>query len=554
VSFYVTTPIYYVNAAPHLGHAYTTIAADVLARHHRQRGEEVFFLTGTDEHGEPVADAAHALGVEPQELADRNSERFRALAPRIGASNDFFIRTTDPQHMAVVQEVLTRVREAGHVYMGTYEGWYCPKCADFKAENEIDEGELCPIHHVRLTREQEDNYFFALSSFQEPLERLYAEREDFVAPKSRYNEALSFIRSGLRDVPLTRHKLTWGVPVPWDPEHVFYVWFDALLNYRSALSYAPPSGSASTSTPATAVPEDGVPEDGVLTRARGGQPGVDTLTDTLTHAFWPADVHLIAKDILRFHAVYWPALLMAAGIELPRKVFVHGYLLMDGEKMSKSLGNVLDPFEVIDRFGSDALRFYLLRDVSFGQDGSVSTASFEQRYESELANDYGNLASRTIAMIVRYRDGVVSPGELDGALRDDFEGVGERVGELIDRVELTSALEEIWRHVRRLNRYVEEQAPWGLAKDPLRARDLDRVLGTLAEGLRVVSVLLHPYLPDSTGRLLATLGAPDLSLAGAAFGAGSVGKVQALEPLFPKKDVPSEGGQAGSSAGQTASA
>ncbi|MGH2878060.1 MAG: methionine--tRNA ligase, partial [Solirubrobacteraceae bacterium] len=301
MSFYITTPIYYVNAAPHLGHAYTTIAADVLARHHRQRGEDVFFLTGTDEHGEPVADAAHALGVEPQELADRNSERFRALAPRIGATNDFFIRTTDPEHMRVVQEVLTRVKDNGHVYMGTYEGWYCPKCADFKAENEVDEGELCPIHHVKLTREREDNYFFALSSFQEPLERLYAERPDWVAPRTRYNEALSFVKSGLRDVPLTRHKLTWGVPVPWDEEHVFYVWFDALLNYYSALSYAPaPAGAASA----------------------GAAPGGGDLTAT----FWPADVHLIAKDILRFHTVYWPALLMAAGLELPRKVFVHGYL------------------------------------------------------------------------------------------------------------------------------------------------------------------------------------------------------------------------------------
>jgi methionyl-tRNA synthetase len=500
MSFYVTTPIYYVNAAPHLGHAYTTIAADVLARHHRQRGEEVFFLTGTDEHGEPVADAAHALGVEPQELADRNSERFRALAPRIEATNDFFIRTTDPEHMAVVQQILTRVRDNGHVYMGTYEGWYCPKCADFKAESEIDEGELCPIHHVQLTREQEDNYFFALSSFQEPLERLYAEREDFVAPRSRYNEALSFVKSGLRDVPLSRHKLTWGVPVPWDPEHVFYVWFDALLNYYSALSY--------------------------------GRRGED-----LTQTLWPASVHLIAKDILRFHAVYWPALLMAAGIELPEKMFVHGYLLMDGEKMSKSLGNVLDPFAVIDSFGADALRFYLLRDVPFGQDGSVSTASFEQRYESELANDYGNLASRTIAMIVRYRDGVLGVGPPDGLLQDDFEGVGERVAELVDRVELTNALDEIWTRVRRLNRYVEEQAPWQLAKDPARAADLDRVLRTLAEGLRVVSVLLHPYLPDSTERLLAALGAPDLSLAGARFGEGSVRHVQALEPLFPKKDA-----------------
>jgi methionyl-tRNA synthetase len=523
VSFYVTTPIYYVNAAPHLGHAYTTIAADVLARHHRQRGEDVFFLTGTDEHGEPVADAAHALGVEPQELADRNSERFRALAPKIEVTNDFFIRTTDPEHMRVVQEVLAKVRENGYVYMGTYEGWYCPKCADFKAENEVDEGELCPIHHVKLTREQEDNYFFALSRFQEPLERLYAERPEFVAPKSRYNEALSFIKSGLRDVPLTRHKLTWGVPVPWDPEHVFYVWFDALLNYYSALSYAPtPGGEAEGGRGA---------EVGGKAEGESQHSGGD-----LTATFWPADVHLIAKDILRFHAVYWPALLMAAEIELPRRLFVHGYLLMDGEKMSKSLGNVLDPFEVIERFGSDALRFYLLRDVSFGQDGSVSTASFEQRYESELANDYGNLASRTIAMIVRYRDGLVS-GDLDSALAADFAGLSERVGELIDAVQLTSALDEIWGRVRRLNRYVEEQAPWQLAKDPERAAELDRVLGTLAEGLRVVSVLLHAYLPDSTRRLLEVLGVHDVSLAGAEFGGGSVEKVRSLEPLFPKQDA-----------------
>jgi methionyl-tRNA synthetase len=513
VSFYVTTPIYYVNAAPHLGHAYTTIAADVMARHHRQRSEDVFFLTGTDEHGEPVADAAHALGVEPQELADRNSERFKALAPRLGASNDFFIRTSDREHMAVVQEVLSRVRDAGHVYMGTYEGWYCPKCADFKAENEVQEGERCPIHHIALTREQEDNYFFALSSFQEPLERLYEERPDFVAPRTRYNEALSFIRSGLRDVPLTRHRLTWGVPVPWDPEHVFYVWFDALLNYYSALAYA--------------------------------RPGED-----LRSEFWPADCHLIAKDILRFHTIYWPALLMAAGLELPRRVFVHGYLLMEGEKMSKSLGNVLDPFAVIDRFGADALRFYLLRDVSFGQDGSVSTASFEQRYESELANEYGNLASRTIAMVARYREGTLPAGEMDETLAADFDGLAERVSEQIDRVELTVALDEIWQRVRRLNRYVEEQAPWTLAKDPERGEQLDRVLRTLLEGLRVVSVLLHPYLPQSTERLLQALGAPSLSLAEARFGAVAVAgapatdgaaSIGAIEPLFPKAPEPSGG-------------
>ncbi|HEX4438378.1 MAG TPA: methionine--tRNA ligase [Solirubrobacteraceae bacterium] len=497
MSFYVTTPIYYVNAAPHLGHAYTTIAADVLARHQRQRGEEVFFLTGTDEHGEPVADAAHALGIEPQELADRNAERFKALAPQLGASNDFFIRTTDPEHERVVQDVLAAVRENGYVYEGTYEGWYCPRCADFKADNEIDEGNRCPIHHIELTREQEDNYFFKLSAFQEPLERLYEEREDFVAPRTRYNEALSFIRSGLRDVPLTRHKLTWGVQVPWDQEHVFYVWFDALLNYYSALSYA--------------------------------RPGED-----LTERLWPASYHLIAKDILRFHAVYWPALLMAAELELPERLFVHGYLLMEGEKMSKSLGNVLDPFAVIERFGADALRFYLFRDVSFGGDGSVSTTAFEQRYETELANELGNLASRTISMVLRYRDGVVAAGPPDPVLEEDFTGLGDLVAAHLDRAELTLALDEIWQRVRRLNRYVEERAPWKLAKDPDAAAELDQVLSSLMEGLRAVTVLLWPYLPDTAERLLAALGAPELSLNGAALGAGSIVRVEAIDSLFPK--------------------
>jgi methionyl-tRNA synthetase len=506
MSFYVTTPIYYVNAAPHLGHAYTTIAADVMARHHRQRGEEVFFLTGTDEHGEPVADAAHALGIEPQVLADRNAERFKALAPQLEATNDFFIRTTDTQHETVVQEVLSKVRENGYVYEGTYEGWYCPRCADFKADNEIDEGNRCPIHHIELTREQEENYFFKLSAFQERLEALYAEQPDFVCPRTRYNEALSFIRSGLRDVPLTRHKLTWGVPVPWDSEHVFYVWFDALLNYYSALSYAP--------APA----------------------GVSLGDGDLRTLMWPPGYHLIGKDILRFHAVYWPALLMAAEIELPQHVFVHGFLLMDGEKMSKSLGNVLDPFEVIERYGPDALRFYLLRDVPFGQDGSVSTASFELRYESELANELGNLASRTIAMVHRYRDGIPLAVPLDPQLDGDFAGLAAEVEGLIDRAELTGALEAIWQRVRRLNRYVEEQAPWRLAKDDDAVEQLDRVLSSLVAGLRVLGVLLYPYLPASADRLLTALCTEDRSLRSAQWGSTEAlgGEIGKLDSLFPK--------------------
>ena len=398
----------------------------------------------------------------------------------------------------MVQQLLSKVRDNGFVYEGTYEGWYCPRCADFKAENEIDEGNRCPIHHIELTREQEENYFFKLSAFQQQLEDLYADQEDFVCPRTRYNEALSFIRSGLRDVPLTRHKLTWGVQVPWDPEHVFYVWFDALLNYYTALTYAP----------------------------------------TGEVRMWPANLHLIAKDILRFHTVYWPALLMAAEMELPQRVFVHGYLLMEGEKMSKSLGNVLDPFEVIERFGADALRFYLLRDVPFGQDGSVSTAAFELRYETELANELGNLASRTIGMLARYRDGAVSKGDPDPVLAADFAGLTERFCELMDGVELTLALDEVWQRVRRLNRYVEEQAPWQLAKDPDRAGELDRVLRTLVEGLRSVAVLLWPYLPASCERLLGALGAPGLSLGGATLGAGSIEHVEPLEVLFPKEPAP----------------
>ena len=497
-SFYITTPIYYVNAAPHLGHAYTTIAADVMARHHRQRGEDVFFLTGTDEHGEPVADAAKDQGLDPKELADRNAERFKALAPKLEATIDFFIRTSDPEHGKRVQDVLQRVYDNGYVHEGLYEGWYCPRCADFKVDNEIEEGNRCPIHHIELERHSEENYFFALSAFQERLEALYAEQPDFVTPRVRYNEALSFIKSGLQDISLSRAQLTWGVPVPWDTSHVFYVWFDALLNYYTALGFA-----------------------------REGE--------DLTEKFWPATFHFIGKDILRFHTVFWPAMLMAADLPLPEHIFVHGYLLMDGEKMSKSLGNVLDPFEIIERFGTDALRYYLLRDVTFGEDGSVSTEAFERRYDTELANELGNLANRTLSMVGRYRDGTVPDVEVDPALAGDFDGLAERVAERIDRVELTAALDDIWQRVRRLNRYVEEQAPWQLAKDPDRTADLDRVLRTLAEGLRVVTVLLSAWIPGAAEKLLEALGTPDLSLDGATFGAGTIGAVAPLQPLFPKQ-------------------
>src|SRR3954449_8137169 len=317
-------------------------------------------------------------------------------------------------------------------------------------------------------------------------------------PRERYNEAKAFIESGLQDISLSRGRLTWGVQVPWDASHVFYVWFDALLNYYTALSFA----------------RDG---------------------EDVTDRFWPATFHVIGKDILKFHTVFWPAMLLAADIELPEHVFVHGFLLgADGRKMSKSLGNVLDPFEVMDRYGTEALRFYLLRDVTFGSDGSTSLDSVRSRYEGELANELGNLASRTIAMINRYRDGELPDAELDPALAADFAGLAGDVSAFIDRAELTQALEAIWQRVRRLNRYVEEQAPWQLAKDDARAGDLDRVLRTLAEGLRVVTVLLAPWLPQSAPKLLEALGAPDLSLAGATLDGGRVQRGTALEPLFPK--------------------
>jgi methionyl-tRNA synthetase len=501
-SFYVTTPIYYVNAAPHLGHAYSTIAADVLARHMRQRGEDVFFLTGTDEHGEPVALAAEKVGLTPQELVDRNAPRFIDLMPRLNVSNDFFIRTTDPEQKAMVLVVLARIRANGHVYEGVYEGWYCPRCADFKTDAEAGEDHMCPIHRIPLTREKEDNYFFRLSAFQEDLERLFDERPDFVMPRHRYNEARSFIESGLQDVSLSRKTLTWGVPVPWDPGHVFYVWFDALLNYYTALSYA--------------------------------RPGED-----LTERFWPALFHIIGKDILKFHTVFWPAMLMAAALPLPEHVFVHGFLLMrddSGEehKMSKSLGNVLDPFVVMDEFGTDALRYYCMREVTFGHDGSVSTAGFAARYETELANELGNLASRTIAMVHRYREGIVPDVEIDASLAAEVDAAAVEVGALLDRAELTNALDAIWQRVRRLNRYVEEQAPWTLAKDPVRAAELDRVLASLAEALRVIAVLLHPWMPESSGRLLEALAAPQLELEGARMQRGRLGAIARLEPLFPK--------------------
>jgi methionyl-tRNA synthetase len=399
--------------------------------------------------------------------------------------------------------VVQRIHDNGHVYEGTYEGWFCPRCADFKTESEIEEGNRCAIHKIPLEWQVEDNWFFRLSAFQEPLVRLYQERPGFVVPQVRFNEALSFIEGGLQDISLSRSRLKWGVPVPWDPSQVVYVWIDALLNYYSALSYA-----------------------------REGE--------DLTERFWPASLHVIGKDILKFHAVIWPALLMAAEIEVPRQVGIHGFLLLGEHKMSKSLGNVIEPLRVVELYGADALRYYALREVRFGQDGEVSPEGFETRYTTELANEYGNLASRTLAMVGRYRDSRVPEADPDPALVPEFEGLAETVADLIDRVEPSLALDEVWQRVKRLNRYVQDEQPWQLSKDDAQAERLDQVLYSLAEGLRVVSVLLLAFMPTSAERLLVALGSEDPALANARFGAVP-GGTSTSEPgqLFPRVE-PSE--------------
>jgi len=502
VSFYVTTPIYYVNATPHVGHAYTTIAADILARHRRQRGEETFFLTGTDEHGSNIARVAEEAGLDPKEFVDRNAATFQEMTRRITVSNDFFIRTTDERHEQLVQEFLQRIYDAGEIYEGVYAGLYCSRCESFYTEAELVEGK-CPQHGIVPEYVEEKNYFFRLSAYQDRLLALYDENPEFVLPKFRANEARSFIEQGLDDISVSRATQRWGVSVPWDPDQVVYVWVDALINYWSALAFA-----------------------------REGE--------DLRERLWPEVHHLLAKDILKFHCVIWPALLMGAGISVPKQLFVHGYLLMDDRKMSKSVGNVIDPLELIDVYGVDAVRYYLFRAASFGQDGNISVDGLHERYERELGNDLGNLLSRTTAMVSRYRDGKLPVVEGSPALAAELDGLAPRVAARLDAYDLTGGLDEIWELVRALNRHVEQNAPWELAKDDARAADLDRVLFDLADGLRVLAIVLAPYLPATTPQILAALGQDatlelDAARHGKTRGAEGVGPA---EPLFPRVDAP----------------
>jgi methionyl-tRNA synthetase len=493
--FYVTTPIYYVNDRPHIGHSYTTIAADILARHQRQRGVETFFLTGVDEHATKVWRAAEQRGLSAQEFVDQIAETWRALPERLNAETDFFLRTTDDGHKAFVREFLQRIYDNGDVYEDVYSGPYCVSCEEFKNDDELIDGK-CPIHLIPVEQLEEKNYFFRLSKYQDALLAVYD--EGFVVPEFRRNEVRSFVAGGLRDFSISRAGQPWGIPLPWDESQVAYVWADALVNYLSALTYA--------------------------------RPGED-----LIDAFWPVAHHLVGKDIIRFHCVYWPAMLLSAGYSLPKQVFAHGWLLLDDVKISKSLGNALDPYELIDIYGADAVRYWCARAVSFGQDGSASFADIAARYERELGNDLGNLLSRTTAMIAKYREGRIPSGTTSSAIAAAIADVADHVPGQLDAFDVTGAVDRIWLLVRELNRYVTEQAPWTLAKDEANASQLDQVLYDLADGLRAAAVALWAYLPETSPKILEALGQPaDPSWEGVAAGRLESATIAPAPPLFPR--------------------
>lgn len=505
MTFYVTTPIYYVNDKPHIGHAYTTIAADILARHHRQRGEDTFFLTGVDEHATKVWRVAEELGLPAQEYVNQIAEAWREVPRRLNAETDFFIRTSDAGHKAFVRDFLQRIYDNGDVYEDVYAGLYCVGCEAFKTEDELVDGK-CPLHDTVPEWIEEKNYFFRLSKYQDALLEILDTRPDFLQPPHRFNEVRSFIAGGLRDFSISRAGQPWGIPLPWDEDQVAYVWADALVNYLSALTYA--------------------------------RPGKD-LRDT----YWPEVRHLMAQDILRFHCVYWPAMLLSAGYDVPKQIFIHGYLLLDDLKISKSLGNVIDPLELMDIYGADALRYWCARAVPFGQDGSASLAGIADRYERELGNDLGNLLSRTTAMIARFRDGrLVAQATVTPELASEVKAIHDEVPSDIDRFDITGAIDRVWTLVRSLNRYVTERRPWEIAKDESRTAELDQVLGDLADGLRVVAVALSAYLPETTPKILDAIGqARDVSWAEVAYGRLRPAEgIAAAEPLFPRIEPPAD--------------
>ncbi|TDB37769.1 MAG: methionine--tRNA ligase [Actinobacteria bacterium] len=506
-TFYVTTPIYYVNAEPHLGTAYTTVAADAVARYRRMTGHDVMFLTGLDEHGQKIAQAAEEHGMEPQAWVDAIAPKFEAAWQMLGISYDDFIRTTEPRHKKGVQAFWTELHDRGFLYQGNYEGWYCVPDETYWTEEQLEEGK-CPQCGRDVQYIKEDNWFFKLSEFQQPLLDFYESHPDFVQPETRRNEVLSFVKGGLKDLSISRTNFTWGVPLPFAGDHVTYVWIDALLNYITALGYGD---------------EDHEKFD----------------------RYWPADYNFVGKDIIRFHCVIWPAMLMAAGIEPPKAVFAHGFLLTKGEKMSKSKGNAQTPASLVERFGVDAYRYYFLRDVQFGQDGSISMESMVQRYNGDLANDWGNLVSRLLNMTEKYLDGLTpaaptaEPTDADRTLQAFAGFLPEKYEAAMARLDYGSALEAAWDLIKDCNRYIENEAPWTLAKEG----DTDRLAAVLyntLEAVRIAALHTAPVMPNTSAEVWTRLGLGDIAAvtdiaAVAGWGQLPAGlRVTKGEALFPR--------------------
>jgi methionyl-tRNA synthetase len=473
-TFYVTTPIYYVNDVPHIGHAYTTIAADVLARYKRLSGYDCFLLTGTDEHGQKVEKAAQEAGQAPLELADRVVERFQGLWAALNISADDFVRTTQARHREAVTALYQRLWDQGDIYLGDYEDWYCTPCETFWTQTQLGAGDTCPDCGRPTERLKEKSYFFRMSKYQDALLQHLEEHPDFIQPQTRYNEILSFVKGGLRDLSISRTTFSWGIPVPHDPDHVIYVWFDALTNYITAVGF----------------------------------PG----DEKRFQQYWPADCHIIGKDILRFHAVYWPTFLMSAGLPLPEKVFAHGWWTVEGQKMSKSLGNVIDPNQLVQEYGVDPIRYFLLREVPFGVDGDFSRSALIHRINSELANDVGNVFSRILAMVHKYCKGQVPPPhDATGGsnlLTDQIHMTFEQVALRMDQLAFHRALGTIWNLVNALNKYLDDTAPWSVAKKTDGRAELEGILSRSLTVLRIVTVLLYPFCPSTAQRMWEMLGLP----------------------------------------------